>query len=123
MTSMQDRPSARELVEAVREFVEADVLPLEELPRRVAFHARVAVNALGIVERELELGRSLESQARARLVGVLDHEGTVEELTHELAVRIRDGSLDDRRDEVVATVRELVRGKLEVANPGHLASG
>ena len=37
----------------------------------------------------------------------------------ELARAIRSGGLDDRRDEVVAVVRETVRAKLEAANPAY----
>ena len=50
----QDRPTASELVAAVREFLERDVMAATE--GRVQFHARVAVNVLNIVARELELG-------------------------------------------------------------------
>ena len=47
--TLHDRPSAGELVAAVREYLERDVMPATE--GRVAFHARVAVNVLGMVER------------------------------------------------------------------------
>jgi hypothetical protein len=42
-----DRPSAVELVQAVREFLERDVMAATE--GRVQFHTRVAINALGMV--------------------------------------------------------------------------
>ena len=48
------RPTASELLEAVREFLTGQVMPATS--GQVAFHARVAANALGIVARELELG-------------------------------------------------------------------
>lgn len=48
---MQGRPTARELLEAVREFLTNDVMPGTE--GRISFHARVAANVVGIVEREL----------------------------------------------------------------------
>ncbi|MGH9032303.1 MAG: DUF6285 domain-containing protein [Acidimicrobiia bacterium] len=117
---MQDRPTAAELLEAVREFVERDVMGRDELPPRVAFHARVAVNVLGIVERELTLGPDLDAAERGRLATLLGHEGELDDLTAELARRIREGSLDDRRPAVVEHVREAVRAKLLVANPGYL---
>jgi aminoglycoside phosphotransferase (APT) family kinase protein len=113
--SLQDRPTAAELLEAVREFLEHDVATSTE--GRTAFHARVAVNALGIVERELVLGPSVEAPVIERLTRLLDRSGTPAELVADLAARIRDGSLDDRRDEVVDTVRDLVRAKLAIANP------
>jgi hypothetical protein len=114
---MQDRPTAIELLEAIREFLEHDVMPSVE--GRVRFHSRVAINALGILERELRLGPELDAAERARLAALLGHDADLPTLTAELARRIRDGSLDDRRDEVVAAVRESVRAKLQIANPDY----
>lgn len=114
----QDRPTAAELVDAVRHFLEHDVQPT--LEGRLAFHTRVAVNALGILERELRLGPHLDAAERARAVALLGHDGDARELEAELARRIRDGSLDGRRDEVVAHVRATVRSKLDVARPDYL---
>jgi Ser/Thr protein kinase RdoA (MazF antagonist) len=48
------RPTASELLEAVREFLTGQVMPAST--GQLAFHARVAANVLGIVARELELG-------------------------------------------------------------------
>ncbi|HUF83655.1 MAG TPA: DUF6285 domain-containing protein [Acidimicrobiia bacterium] len=120
--TLQDRPTAPELLEAVREHLEGDVMTADALSGRARFHARVAANVLGIVERELRLGPGLDAAERERLTALLGHDGEVDELLAELARRIRDGSLDDRHDEVVATVRASVRAKLEVANPKHLES-
>jgi aminoglycoside phosphotransferase (APT) family kinase protein len=48
------RPTASELLDAVREFLTGQVMPATT--DQLAFHARVAANVLGIVARELELG-------------------------------------------------------------------
>jgi hypothetical protein len=48
------RPTASELLEAVREYLTGSVMP--GTSGQLAFHARVAANALAIVARELELG-------------------------------------------------------------------
>jgi len=45
------RPTARELLEAVREFLTRDVMAGSD--QKLAFHARVAGNTIAIVEREL----------------------------------------------------------------------
>lgn len=103
------RPSALELVEAVREWVDDDVRGATE--GRVAFHARVAVNALRIVERELALG-PLHREAHAERLQTLGCDGDAA-----LARGIRSGELDDRAEEVRRVVAESVRAKLEVANP------
>jgi aminoglycoside phosphotransferase (APT) family kinase protein len=48
------RPTASELLDAVRGFLTDEVMPATT--GQLAFHARVAANVLGIVARELELG-------------------------------------------------------------------
>jgi aminoglycoside phosphotransferase (APT) family kinase protein len=50
------RPTASELLAAVREYLLGSVLPATS--GQLAFHARVAANALAIVARELELGEA-----------------------------------------------------------------
>jgi hypothetical protein len=127
--SVQDRPNARELLEAVRLFLENDVVPALDGPAR--FHARVAANVLAIVGRELEgeeptllaewtrlatlLGRAGEAPPE-RLVAL---RAAVTELTEELCARIRRGDADASpfREAVRAAVRASVAEKLAVANP------
>jgi hypothetical protein len=111
MTAPHDAPSAAQLVEAVREWLEREVMSATE--GRLRFHARVAANVLAIVERELELGGGQAARHRDRLdlLGVTDDA--------ELAERIRSGDLDDRLDEVRELVRASVIDKLEVANPSY----
>ncbi len=103
------RPTAAELVAAVAEFLDSDVR--EASSGQVNFHARVAANALRIVEREL-LGPD-ESNVRAALAGL----GFADEAA--LAAAIRAGELDGRDDEVTACLRTLVRHRLAVAHPGY----
>jgi len=90
---MSVRPTAAELVEAVRDFLERQALPA--LEGRNAFHARVAINALDIVHRELGLGVAADVGEQERLVALLggDAVGSLEELSRELCRRIRSGSL------------------------------
>jgi hypothetical protein len=111
LSAPHDIPDAEELVRAVREFLERDVM--EATDGRVRFHARVAVNVLGMVERELALGQS-QGDAHASALSQL---GVADEA--ELAAAIRDGSLDHRRAEVLEVVRATVRAKLAVAHPGY----
>ncbi|MGO9874473.1 MAG: DUF6285 domain-containing protein [Acidimicrobiia bacterium] len=114
----QDRPTASELVTAVREFLEHDVLAATD--GRVQFHTRVAVNVLNIVARELDQAEALAALERRRAASVLGHDGDVRALEGELATAIRNGTLDDRLAEVREHVRATVREKLLVANPGYL---
>jgi hypothetical protein len=112
MSGPHDAPTAAQLVESVREWLERDVLTATD--GRLQFQARVAVNALSIVERELQLAAELGLRHAARLetLGCADD--------GELARRIRAGELDGRLDEVRLLVRESVVDKLRVANPKYL---
>jgi hypothetical protein len=114
----QDRPTVAELVTAVREFLEHDVLAATD--GRVQFHTRVAVNVLNIVTRELEQAEALTADERRRAAALLGHDGDARTLEAELAAAIRTGTLDDRLAEVRAHVRATVREKLLIANPGYL---
>ena len=114
----QDRPSAAQLVTAVREFLERDVMPATE--GRVHFHTRVAVNVLNTVVRELELGDRFAADEEQRAAALLGHDGDADALERELAAAIRSGALDDRDDALRAHVRATVREKLLIANPGYL---
>src|SRR5439155_2345907 len=112
MTEPHDVPTAAQLVEAVREFLERDVMAATD--GRVQFHTRVAVNALNMVQRELELGPDQAAAHRA----ALDRLGVADEAA--LAAAIRSGGLDGRRPEGVEVLRQTVRAKLEVSNPRYL---
>lgn len=111
---MHGRPTAEELVEAVREFLERDVMA--STTGAVQFHTRVAVNALAAVERELRDGPAMVTAHRERLAA-LGFESEAD-----LAAAIRAGALDDRYDEVATAVRATVHDKLTVANPKYLAN-
>jgi hypothetical protein len=130
---MQDRPTALELLAAVRAFLEDDVLPV--LDGRKRFHALVAANVLGIVERELGGEEETLVVERARLVdllgvarpvptGLAALRAEVRELTETLAARIRAGDADAGAfaDAVRAHVRATVVEKLRVANPRYVSS-
>ena len=104
-----DIPSAAQLLDAVRGFLESDVLAATE--GRVQFHVRVAANVVAMVGRELEIGGELAAEHAVRLAGL----GVASEA--ELAAAIRSGAFDDRLAEVSDAVRATVAGKLAVANP------
>jgi hypothetical protein len=111
---IDDRPTALELLAAARTTLGDDVLPVVE--GRAAFQLRVTMRALGIVARELE-GAERHAALHARVLRSL---GVGDE--HALAAAVRDGALDGREAELRSALRETVRAKLEVANPGYLRS-
>jgi hypothetical protein len=92
-----DRPTAPELIEAVREFLELEILPTLE-DHRFKFRTLVAMNALVIAEREITASEAAVSD---------------EELLA-LARRIRDGDVPEG---VLGRLKEHVAAKLESASP------
>ena len=114
---MMDQPSMRELVEAVRDFLEQKAMP--ELKGHTAFHARVAANALSIVARELESGPRSAEDELGRLKALLGQGVSLEELNRELCRRIRANAfgLDTPglADHLSVTTREKVR----IDQPGY----
>jgi hypothetical protein len=124
---MQDRPRADELAEAVREFIESEILPTIDDPR-LRFRALVAANGLGILEREIAIGAPLvrrEVGALMRLLGrpdsVPDDLGELRsraaDLNRELVRRIRAG---DAPEGTLAHLLATVADKLLVASPRYL---
>jgi uncharacterized protein DUF6285 len=105
-------PTTGELAEAVREFLECDVVP--GVDERLRFLGRVAANVMAQVERELALGpqHARAHAERPAALGVPDDAA--------LSRAIRDRSLDDRMDEVFAATRAGVVDRLRVANPRYL---
>jgi Domain of unknown function (DUF6285) len=97
---MPDRPAAPELIEAVFEFLSGELLPTID-DHRLRFRTLVAMNALGIAQRELEA----------------EEEGMGEDELRELARRIRAGDVDEG---LHARLKEHVAEKLRVSNPAYL---
>ena len=114
---MMDQPTIRELVDAVRNFLETKAMP--ELKGHTAFHARVAANALGIVSRELELGGKASSEEVSRLVALLKHEGSLEDLNRELAKQIRDGKLPIDTPGLAEHLEASMRDKIAIDQPNY----
>lgn len=115
MSNLYGRPTAAELVAAVAEFLDTEVRDSETVAAPVKFQARVAANALRMVERELLASDTPEgaTTSSTALAGL----GFTDEAV--LAAAIRAGELDDRPDDVTACLRALVRQRLAAAHPGY----
>ena len=96
---MTERPTAQELTEAILEFLGGEILPTLT-DRRLRFRMLVAMNALGIVHRELE-ALPAEDDAEQR----------------ELVQRIRAGEV---APETLQRVRADVEARLRIASPRFL---
>ena len=99
-----DRPTPQELAEAVREFLQDEILPILD-DHRLRFRTLVAINGLGIAERELwaTTPQQLDQQR---------------EEDWELARKIRAGDVPEN---AVGLLKEQVAQKLRISNPRYLA--
>lgn len=124
---MQDRPDAPELAQAVREFLETEILPTVADPR-LRFRTLVAINGIGILERELAFGRAYvrrEVESLTRLLGredaipddLADLRSQAQTLNRELALRIRAGNPPEG---TLAHLARTVADKLRIASPRYL---
>lgn len=105
-------PTTAELAEALRGFLEQDVMPGTE--GRLSFMARVAANVAATVEREVVLGPDQERGHAERLAAL----GFADDA--ELARAIRAGELDDRLAEATEVTRRNVVEKLGLWNPRYV---
>ena len=96
---MSERPTAQELCEAILEFLGGEILP-GLTDHRLRFRMLVAMNALGIVYRELD-GLPREDDVTQR----------------ELATKIRAG---DVAPGTLQQVKTDVEGRLRIASPQFL---
>ncbi|MDG2332932.1 MAG: DUF6285 domain-containing protein [Myxococcota bacterium] len=123
---MNDRPDARELLEAVRRFLADEAVPA--LGGHLGYQARVAANVVGIVAREIEFGPDhLEREWRG-LAALLETPGEpprearalddqIREGNEVLCQRIRAGEADAGpwRESLVAHLQAVTEQKLAVA--------
>ena len=125
---MNDRPTAVELLGAVRRFLEREVVPALEGPLR--YHARVAANVVAVVAREIAVEEQQLEAEWERLGRLLGRDepppasrdtlrSAVRAGTEEIARRIRAGEADSGpwRDALIAHLRATVADKLDVARP------
>ena len=99
MDTPVSRPTHDELAEAIEEFLSGEILPALD-DHRQRFRMLVALNALGILRRELA-ALPPEDDAEAR----------------ELAAKIRAGDVPPG---TLARVKELVAARLNVDSPRYL---
>jgi hypothetical protein len=109
---LHGRPTAVELVDAVAALLR-DVLP-EHLEGALRHQVRIAVHALEMVSRELELGPVQARAHRTRLAAL----GAPDDRA--LADAIRAGEIDTGDPILHRALRADTRDRLLVANPGWL---
>jgi hypothetical protein len=115
---MHDAPSAKELIEAVKAFIDKTAAP--QLAGHAAFHARVASNALATVLRELEIRPAAEAAEKERLEALLGTTAeTAAELNQKLCDAIRNGEMDLSTQGLLPHLKSTTIDQLSVDQPGY----
>lgn len=114
---MQYEPSAEDLLAAMAELLEDELLPA--LPDALKHKCRVAANLARILERQERLGPDATARESEALRALLGEDGGSEALSARLAQRIReDDGPQFQRDAWEALVA-ISRDDLAIAKPGH----
>ncbi|MEM9668060.1 MAG: DUF6285 domain-containing protein [Pseudomonadota bacterium] len=114
---MHNAPSLKELVEAVKSFIDETAAP--NLKGHAAFHARVASNVLATVVREIEMGAEAAADERARLVALLETDGEtdLDRLNRDLSGRIRAGKMTLQTPNLLNHLKSTAISQLSIDQP------
>ena len=111
--SVFDRPTSKELLEAVINFVEAEIKS-DSYPANKKFKFQIVFNVLNIVKREVETGEEINkkfSELGSNLIG--ENEFTIEKLSQ----KIRDKEFDHEDKDLVDFLYNLTEEKIKIDNP------
>jgi hypothetical protein len=114
---LYDQPTASELLAAVAGFLREEISPT--LSGRLAFHARVAVNVLEMVRRELALGPAAVEGEGARLKALLRRDGSLADLEAALCEAIAGGEVDPNDPALVGHLWATTLDTLAVDQPNY----
>lgn len=122
---MQYRPTAAELLDAVAQLLEDEVMPAVSGP--LQHKVRVAAHLSRMVEREIGLGARADDDERRRLVAILgegddgDDGASLADLRARLARRLDDRSpLDpDTERAIYDALLATARADLAICKPGY----
>lgn len=124
---MQPRPDAIELISAVRDFLETEIVPTLT-DARLRFRTLVAINALGIVEREHQLEEGFLRAELTDLSRLLELDAPIPNSLEELRLEVRNLNADlakriragDAPAETLETLKRAAVNKLRVSSPTYL---
>ena len=115
---MHEAPSSEELLGSVIGFLNHVAAP--QLTGQAAFHARVAANALALVEREIAQRPSADARAQALYADLLqDQTSLLEALTKQVCAHIRSGELSCDNPALLAALREITFAQLAIDQPSY----
>lgn len=110
---MFDKPGPTLLIAEARRALEGGVAS--------GFPQKVVANALGIAQRELEMGPALEEAEHLRLRGLLDQDGELASLNAGLAAAIRENAIALDAPQLIEHLILTTAAKLEIDQPAYPA--
>ena len=111
--SVFDRPTSKELLEAVIDFIDAEIKS-DSYPANKKFKFQIVLNVLNIVKREVETGEEINekfSEIGSSLIG--ENEFTIEKLSQ----KIRDKEFDHEDKDLIDFLYDLTEEKIKIDNP------
>ena len=111
--SVFDRPTSKELLEAVIDFIDAEIKS-DSYPANKKFKFQIVLNVLNIVKREVETGEEINkkfSELGSKLIG--ENEFTIEKLSQ----KIRDKEFDHEDKDLIDFLYNLTEEKIKIDNP------
>ncbi len=111
--SVFDRPTSKELLEAVIDFIDAEIKS-DSYPANKKFKFQIVLNVLNIVKREVETGEEINkkfSGLGSKLIG--ENEFTIEKLSQ----KIRDKEFDHEDKDLIDFLYDLTEEKIKIDNP------
>ena len=111
--SVFDRPTSKELLEAVIDFIDAEIKS-DSYPANKKFKFQIVLNVLNIVKREVETGEEINekfSELGSNLIG--ENEFTIEKLSK----KIRDKVFVHEDKDLVDFLYNLTEEKIKIDNP------
>ena len=111
--SIFDRPTSKELLEAVIDFIDAEIKS-DSYPANKKFKFQIVLNVLNIVKREVETGEEINkkfSELGSKLIG--KNEFTIEKLSQ----KIRDKEFDHEDKDLIDFLYDLTEEKIKIDNP------
>lgn len=110
-------PTDAALLQAVAGFLEHTALP--GLEGHAQFHARVALNVIGMLERSQTLGPAAAAAEQARLAAVLGHPGELPGLRAQLCAALRTGALTEADPVLLEHLLHTAIDRVAIEQPGY----
>ncbi len=107
-------PNQSQLLEAISEFLKEEVSPTLQ-DKALAYRMKVAINALGIAQRESEQSQTLAEVERAAYLPFVEDNG--QDISAQLAEAISTQQLSINDPTLITALKKVSMAKMAIDNP------